>query len=126
MRFSIPILLSAILALASRSAHADELLVGNKSADTVWRLSPVDGRKTGEFRTGDGPHEIAVAANGRFALVSNYGRETSGNTLSVLDLVGGRPTRRIDLGEHGAPHGKALPSVRTARRSGSPIARTER
>ena len=117
MRLPIPILLSvsAILGLASGSVRADEILVGNKSADTVWRLSPVDGRKTGEFRTGEGPHEIAVAANGRFALVSNYGRETSGNTLSVLDLVGGRPTRRIDLGEHGAPHGlRLLPGDRRA------------
>ncbi|KAF1717497.1 gluconolaconase [Pseudoxanthomonas yeongjuensis] len=96
------------LALATGGAHADELLVGNKSGDSVWRLSPRDGHKTGEFRTGEAPHEIAVAANGRFALVSNYGRETSGNTLSVLDLVGGKPTRRIDLGEHGAPHGLRL------------------
>ena len=96
------------LLLAAGNSRADELLVGNKSGDSVWRLSPRDGHKTGEFRTGEGPHEIAVAANGRFALVSNYGRETSGNTLSVLDLVGGKPTRGIDLGEHGAPHGLRL------------------
>ena len=103
------------LLLAAGSLHADELLVGNKSGDSVWRLSPSDGRKTGEFRTGEAPHEIVVAANGRLALVSNYGRETSGNTLSVLDLVGGKPTRSIDLGEHGAPHGlRLLPGDRRA------------
>lgn len=103
------------LSLAVGNAPADELLVGNKSGDSVWRLSPGDGHKTGEFRTGEAPHEISVAANGRFALVSNYGRETSGNTLSVLDLVGGKPTRSIDLGEHGAPHGlRLLPGDRRA------------
>ena len=96
------------LLLSAGSSHADDLLVGNKSGDSVWRLSPRDGHKTGEFRTGEAPHEIAVAASGRFAVVSNYGRETSGNTLSVLDLVGGKPTRGIDLGEHGAPHGLRL------------------
>jgi DNA-binding beta-propeller fold protein YncE len=101
-------LLLLLVSLAAGSSHADELLVGNKSGDSVWRLSPRDGHKTGEFRTGEAPHEIAVAGNGRFALVSNYGRETSGNTLSVLDLVGGKPTRSIDLGEHGAPHGLRL------------------
>jgi DNA-binding beta-propeller fold protein YncE len=105
---SVSIFLACCLALAPGRAHADELLVGNKSADSVWRLSARDGRKIGEFRTGKAPHEIAVAGNGRFALVSNYGRETSGNTLSVLDLVGGKPTRSIDLGEHGAPHGLRL------------------
>jgi DNA-binding beta-propeller fold protein YncE len=107
-RLVVSIFLACFLALAVGPAHADELLVGNKSADSVWRLSVRDGRKIGEFRTGKAPHEIAVAGNGRFALVSNYGRETSGNTLSVLDLVGGKPTRSIDLGEHGAPHGLRL------------------
>lgn len=85
--------------------QAGDLLVGNKSANTVWRLSLRDGSKIGEFRTGQAPHEIAVATHGGFALVSNYGRQTSGNSLSVLDLATGTPTRHIDLGEHGAPHG---------------------
>lgn len=116
---ALPRLLSSrlllFLLLAAGSSHADELLIGNKSGDSVWRLLPRDGHKTGEFRAGVAPHEIAVATNGRFALVSNYGRETSGHTLSVLDLAGGKPTRSIDLGEHGAPHGlRLLPGDRRA------------
>lgn len=87
------------------SAQSAELLVGNKSADTVWRLSLRDGRRIGEYRTGEAPHEIAVAPDGRLAVVTNYGGSKSGNTLSVLDLVGGKPTRTIDLGQHSAPHG---------------------
>ena len=111
--FSCMVLL--FLSLGASNSRAGELLVGNKSGDSVWRLSPRDGHKTGEFRTGEAPHEIAVASNGRFAVVSNYGRETSGNSLSVLDLVGGKPTRSIDLGEHGAPHGlRLLPGARRA------------
>ena len=108
VRFIVSFFVASTLVFAAGRACADELLVGNKSADSVWRLSVRDGRKIGEFRTGKAPHEIAVAGSGRFALVSNYGRETSGNTLSVLDLVGGKPTRSIDLGEHGAPHGLRL------------------
>ena len=107
-------LIGILLALPLR-LHAAELLVGNKSADSVWRLSLRDGRKLGEFRTGKAPHEVVVAANGKFALVSNYGRETTGNSLSVLDLATGKPTRTIDLGEHGAPHGlRLLPGDRRA------------
>lgn len=98
------LLLSVLLGLPG-AGHAADLLVGNKSADSVWRLSLRDGSKIGEFRTGQSPHEIAVSSHGRFALVTNYGRQTSGNSLSLLDLVDGKPTRRIDLGEHGAPHG---------------------
>ena len=39
-----------------------------------------------------------MAPDGRTAVVTNYGGSQSGNTLSVLDLVGGKPTRTIDLG----------------------------
>ena len=99
--------------LGARATHAAELLVGNKSADTVWRLSLRDGRRTGEYRTGEAPHEIAVAPDGRTAVVTNYGGSQSGNTLSVLDLVGGKPTRTIDLGQHSATHGiRFLPDGR--------------
>ncbi|MEJ1096471.1 MULTISPECIES: beta-propeller fold lactonase family protein [unclassified Pseudoxanthomonas] len=94
-----------LLWLSAAVSHASELLVANKSADTVWRLSLKDGRRIGEFRTGDAPHEISVSPDGRTAVVSNYGGVRSGNTLSVLDLATGKPSRQIDLGQHGAPHG---------------------
>lgn len=98
---------------APSATRAAELLVGNKSADTVWRLSLRDGRRIGEFRTGEAPHEIAVAPDRRIAVVTNYGDAKSGSSLSVLDLVGGTPTRTIDLGQHGAPHGlRFLPDGR--------------
>lgn len=106
MRATLLLFASAFAAcVAAPAGRAAELLVGNKSADTVWRLSLRDGRRIGEFRTGDAPHEIAVAPDGKRAVVANYGGAKSGNTLSVLDLVGGRPTRSIDLGQHSAPHG---------------------
>lgn len=103
-------------AVLPAAAAGPELLVGNKSAGTVWRLSLEDGRKLGEFATGTGPHEIAVAPDGRIALVANYGdADTAGNSLSVLDLRGDAPTRTLDLGRHGRPHGlRFLPGGRQA------------
>ncbi|MDI9239355.1 YncE family protein [Lysobacter sp. LF1] len=97
----------SILGFASQ-ARAAELLVGNKSADTAWRLSTADGRKAGEFTTGQGPHEIVVSRDGRFALVSNYGAATPGHSLSVLELRKDGATRIIDLGENTKPHGMRL------------------
>jgi YVTN family beta-propeller protein len=99
--------LSAALILSTPVAAA-ELLVGNKSADTVWRLSTQDGRKLGEFATGQGPHEIVVSRDQRFALVSNYGAATPGNTVSVLPLGKGGALRSISLGENAKPHGMRL------------------
>ena len=114
---AVPGLLLAMLATQALSAHAGnaqagnasapgaELLVGNKSADTLWRLSLADGRKLGETATAPGPHEIAVSPDGRTAVVSEYGRQSPGNTLGVYDTTDGRLLRRIDLGTHTRPHG---------------------
>ncbi|MGO1068372.1 YncE family protein [Lysobacter sp. CA199] len=97
-------------------AVSGEILVGNKSADTVWRLSLEDGRKLGEFPTQPGPHEIVVSHDGATALVANYGTgDKPGHTLSVLDLRGSAAPRIIDLGRHGRPHGlRFLPGDREA------------
>lgn len=109
------LLLSLLIVSAPQTASA-ELLVGNKSAASVWRLSQEDGRKLGEFATGEGPHEIAVSADGAMALVANYGTgQSAGHSVSVLDLRGGKAPRVIDLGEHTRPHGlRFLPGNRQA------------
>lgn len=94
-------------------AESGELLVGNKSADTVWRLSLADGRKLGEVASGQGPHEIVVSPDGHIAVVSDYGRERPGRSLTVIDAAGKHATRSIDLGEHARPHGmRFLPGGR--------------
>ena len=86
------------------SAHG-ELLVGNKSDNTVWRLSLEDGRRLGEIASGEGPHEIAVSADDSIAIVTDYGHQQPGHSLTVLDTATGKAERTIDLGEHGRPHG---------------------
>lgn len=81
------------------------LLVGNKSAASLWHLDMADGRRMGEVATGEGPHEIAVSPDGRTAVVADYGTgDEAGNTLTVIDLGGGA-ARTITLGEHRRPHG---------------------
>ncbi|HEY4529050.1 MAG TPA: hypothetical protein VIG97_01780 [Luteimonas sp.] len=89
------------------------LLVGNKSAASVWRLGLADGRRLGEVATGQGPHEIAVAADRRIAVVADYGSgDAPGNTLTVLDIEGGT-TRTVSLGANTRPHGlRFLPGGR--------------
>ena len=104
--FVIPLSVAAMLVAAP--ASAGDLLVGNKSADTVWRLSTKDGTRVGEFATGQGPHEIVVSRDNRFALVSNYGAATPGRSITVLDFDKPGSTRTIDLGENGKPHGMRL------------------
>lgn len=89
------------------------LLVGNKSAASVWHLDLADGSRRAETATGQGPHEIAVAPDGRIAVIADYGAgDAPGHTLTVLDLEAAR-THTIDLGDNTRPHGlRFLPGGR--------------
>lgn len=121
-RSVLALLLLAASAFANPALAAD-LLVGNKSADTVWRLSLEDGRRIGAFPAGPAPHEIVVSPDGRLALVTHYGGAEPGRSVGVLDLETGRVARRIRLDGHARPHGiRWLPDGRavvTAEATGS-------
>src|SRR5690606_6904998 len=81
---------AAILCFLPLAAFArGELLVGNKSDDTVWRLSLEDGRRLAEIASAPGPHEIAVSPDGRTAIVTGYGHREPGNALTVVALGDG-------------------------------------
>ena len=104
-RFSLFLLAPLCLLPAAAACAQGTLLVGNKSDDSVWRISLEDGSRVEVVDSGPGPHEIAVAADGRSAVVTDYGQQQPGSSLTVLDLAGGGAARSIHLGRHGRPHG---------------------
>jgi YVTN family beta-propeller protein len=90
------------------TASAETLLVVRKSGDAVDWVDPGSGLRLASLGVGLAPHEVAVAPDGRRAVVSNYGtREQPGSTLSIVDLAEARELKRIDLAPHGRPHGVA-------------------
>lgn len=103
----------AVAGPALEAVPAGELLVGNKSAASVWRLDLATGRQVAEAATGEGPHEIAVVPGRRAAVVAAYGSSgVPGNTLTVIDLDGTQ-ARTIPLGDNTRPHGlRFLPDGR--------------
>lgn len=108
MRSLLPLamFLPALALLASaQPATAGTLLVGNKSSATLSLVDTDSGEVRARVETGAGPHEVDVSPDGRTAVVGNYGAREPGNTLTVVDVVAGKVTGNIDLGEHGRPHG---------------------
>ena len=81
------------------------LLVANKQEHTLSIIDIESGRLLATLPTGTGPHEVAVTADGRRAVVANYGDRTPGNSLTVVDLEARTVLRTIDLGEYRRPHG---------------------
>ncbi|HEY5938610.1 MAG TPA: hypothetical protein VIU61_28360 [Kofleriaceae bacterium] len=84
------------------------LVVANKAENTVSVLELPGGAELAKLPTGNGPHEIAIAPDGKRAVISNYGDQTPGSSLTVIDLEGLRVASTIDLGEFRRPHGIAF------------------
>lgn len=98
---------------ATGDAAGGALLVLNKAAASASLINPASGATIATMTTGEGPHEVAVSPDGRRAVVSNYGAQTPGSTLTVLDLAARRPAATIDLAPLRRPHGVAwLPDGR--------------
>lgn len=81
------------------------LIVLNKADQAVAIVDPATGNVVARVRVGEGPHEVAVSANGRFAFVGNYGQQMPGNTISVIDLPAQAELQRVDVSPLQRPHG---------------------
>lgn len=92
--------------LAAGAPAPDLLVVVNKSDDTVSILDAKSGALRATVKTGRGPHEVEVLADGRTAAVSDYGnRAEPGHTLTLVDLDRAEAVGTVELGEGTRPHG---------------------
>lgn len=94
------------LILMAPMAWGATLVVANKAEATASLIDLESGEVSATLVTGEGPHEVGISPDGRFALVANYGaRESTGNSLTLIDIPEARVVKSIDLGEYRAPHG---------------------
>jgi len=98
--------IATVFVLVALPAAGQTLIVGNKAEATVSLVDLGSGEVRATLPTGEGPHEVEVSSDGRWAVVADYGvRGSDGNTLTVIDVPEARVVRTIDLGEHSRPHG---------------------
>ncbi len=83
-------------------AETGTLVVLNKGAATATFIDVASGEMVGTLPTGQGPHELAMTSDGRWAVSTDYG---GGNSLTVLDVARMRVERTIDLSRYPRPHG---------------------
>jgi YVTN family beta-propeller protein len=101
-------MLALVTALAAGPMPSPALLVVSREGSLAI-VDPATRQVVGRVKTGEGPREVAVSADGRLAFVSNYGSpETPGRTISVIDLAAQTEIRRVDLGVLSRPHGLAF------------------
>lgn len=93
-----------VLSLGVLPARAGTLLIANNGENTVALLDDKTGAVLKTLPTGEGPHEIAVSRDGRFAYIADSGAPTKpGNTITVIDLTKREAAEKFTLGEH-QPH----------------------
>ena len=85
------------------------LVVTNKAPSTATLVDVASGAVLATLPTGNGPHEVVAARDGRIAVVTDYGTGPApGSTLTVIDVPGRRIARTIALGAYRRPHGIAF------------------
>ena len=65
----------------------DRIVVCNKFENSVSIFAVAERRELCALATGIRPHEVAVAPDGRTAVVTNYGKRSAGGSLTIIDLV---------------------------------------
>lgn len=81
------------------------LVALNKNEASLTIIDPKDMKVLGKVPVGDSPHEVVLSADGRTAYVANYGAQTPGSSLSVIDIETKKELRRVDLAPLARPHG---------------------
>ena len=100
------LLVAALVSARAPALRAQAaLIVLNKSEARASLVDITSGKVVATLPTGDGPHEVAVSPDGLTAVVGNYGAQTPGSSLTVLDLRRRAVVRTIDLGQFRRPHG---------------------
>jgi len=99
--------LTAIAILATLPAQAQlngTLLIVCKDENA---LAIVDAHTLSSTRVPVGiqPHEVAASADGKLAVVTNYGQHQDGDSLSLIDIPNHKELRRVSLGDLRGPHG---------------------
>lgn len=84
---------------------APVLVVLNKADATLAIINPADMKLVAKVPTGDSPHEVVLSGDGKTAFVANYGAQTPGSSLSVIDIASAKELRRVDLTPLMRPHG---------------------
>lgn len=114
VRSLIPVLTLVLGAttVTAQTAGTGTLVVANMADNTVTVIDLDSETVLATLPTGPAPHEIAVTADGRYAVITNYGdRSGPGNSLTIIDLQTVTVAKTIDLGVYQRPHGIAvLPS----------------
>ena len=99
------VLAAVLMASLLGAQSAPRLVVLNKDDATLVVVDTSTGKILGRVAVGEAPHEAAVSTDGKLAFAANYGSQTPGATISVVDLGTMNELHRVDISPLRRPHG---------------------
>lgn len=97
------VVFGSAMALAEIPANlSGTLIVLNKSGNNANFIDLASGTNVATLPTGEGPHELVVSDDGRWAVGTDY---SGGDSLTVFDILNLKVERTIDLAKYPRPHG---------------------
>ncbi|HJS51221.1 MAG TPA: hypothetical protein VJ781_04920 [Pyrinomonadaceae bacterium] len=84
------------------------LVALNKGDATMTIIDPSSMTVVAKVPVGNGPHEVVLSPDGKTAYVANYGAQTPGSSISVIDIATAKELRRFDTLPLVRPHGLQL------------------
>ena len=85
--------------------HRGHVLVANQQSASASLIDLATDTAT-VIPVGVGPHEAVISPSGRVGLITIYGIGGAvGNEIAVIDILTGRVTKTISLGQYTRPHG---------------------
>ena len=81
------------------------LVALNKADSTLAIIDAATMKLTGKVAVGDSPHEVVLSTDGKTAFVANYGAQTPGSSISMIDTATAKEIRRVDVSPLMRPHG---------------------
>ncbi len=97
-----------IISISPALAQNNVLLALNQQEHTMAVIDADTMKLLGKVQTGQGPHEVVISVDGKTAYVTNYGAQTPGTSLSVIDIPSRKELRRVDISPLMRPHGLNL------------------
>lgn len=96
------VLVQTLSLAAFGTPSSGTLLVVNKKGDNLSFIDIASKSLLKNVATGQGPHELAITKDGKWAVTTDY---VGGNSLTVFDVAKAKAVRTISLKDYPRPHG---------------------
>ncbi|MEO5799751.1 MAG: hypothetical protein ABIZ70_13840 [Gemmatimonadales bacterium] len=97
--------IAALGIISALPLGAQTLVISNMNNTTAQLIDVTRGAVVATLPTTSVPHEVAVSPNGKWAVVTDYGAQQPGSTVTLIDVATAKVAKTISFAPYQRPHG---------------------